>query len=244
MTQQAITTHKALLFHTISLKQLDALQEPYSHQPDKSGISLTVHDVKQSPSGSVIGAGRLLSEADKQELRDYLNGEDGIKGEWLPKNLMLINCQKMVWYVPSKIRTMHIKAGDKTLHLKIKWPSLVFCADSHGRLKIAAYAGTGRPNLTQPLYHAPLWNIYGDTRLCAGGAETTNIIAVSSMKIWEDAVFETVFTHSNHDRVLPDTKAGKQRAYLTFIKNKAKSGAAFRASDMSPLKKTLERWAS
>lgn len=244
MTLQTITPHKALLFHSFQKHQLDGLYDEYS-SPNQSGgqeLSLTIHDIKQSPTGSVIGAGRLLSEADKQEIRDYLNGEDGIKGEWLPSNLMLINSQKMVWYIPSKIRTMHIKAGEKVLHIKLKWPSLVFQADSSGRLKIAAYAGSGRPKLTQPLYHAPLWNIYADTRLCSGSATTTNIISVKSMKVWEEAVFDTVFTHSNHDNVLPNTKAGKQRAYLPFVKNKAKTGATFRVCDMTPLKMTLEQW--
>lgn len=246
MTQQAITTHKALLFHSLVKQQLDALNNggTNSYQSSNQELSLTVHDVKQSPSGAVIGAGRLLSEADKQELRDYLNGEDGIRGEWLPSNLMLINSQKMVWYVPSKLRTMHIKSGDKVLHIKLKWPSLIFQADSSGRLKVAAYAGTGRPKLSQPLYHAPLWNIYADTRLCSGSATTTDIISINSMKVWEEAVFDTVFTHSNHDNVLPNTKAGKQRAYLPFIKNKAKTGATFRVCDMTPLRMTLEQWVS
>lgn len=167
MTQQAITTHKALLFHSLAKQQLDALNQRdiASYQPVSDELSLTVHDVKQSPSGAVIGAGRLLSEADKQELRDYLNGEDGIKGEWLPSNLMLINSQKMVWYVPSKLRTMHIKAGDKVLHIKLKWPSLIFQADSSGRLKVAAYIGTGRPKLSQ-LSTMPRFGIFTVIRAC------------------------------------------------------------------------------
>lgn len=245
MTQQTITPQKALVFHSIDMPSLDALHDEDNQPYQSSGLqmALTVHDIKQSPTGAVITAGRVFSEADKQELRDYLNGEDGIKAEWLPSNLMLINSHKMVWYVPSKLRTMHIKVGDKVQHIKLKWPSLVFQADSNGRLKIAAYAGSGRPSLTQPLYHAPLWNIYADTRLCSGSATTTNIISVKSMKVWEEAVFDTLFTHSNHQRVLPNTATGKQRSYLPFIKNKAKTGASFRACDMTPLKMTLEQWA-
>lgn len=245
MTPYSIKTHKALLFHTVDKPEMDGLfDEDAIHSLNTKQLSLTIHDVKQSPTGSVIGAGRLISEADKQKLRDYLNGEDGVKTQWLPSNLLMINSQKMVWYVPSKIRTMHIKAGDEVLHIKLKFPSLVFHADCNGRLKVVAYVGNGRPKLTQPLYHAPLWNIYANTSLCSGTAVTTDIISVESMAIWEEAVFNTVFTHSNHNNVLSNNKAGKQRSYMAFIKKKAKSGAAFNVSDMTPLRMTLENWAA
>lgn len=246
MTPHTITPQKALVFHQIDMPPLDALHDnEYSYRDPSRGtqLALTVHDIQQSPTGAVITAGRLFSEADKQELRDYLNGEDSIKSEWLPSNLMLINSQKMVWYVPSKIRTMHITVGSKVQHISLKWPSLIFQADSDGQLKIAAYSGSARPKLSQPLYHAPLWNIYGNTKLCSGSAITTNIISVSSMKVWEDAVFETVFTHSNHGEVLKHTKSRKQRSYIRFIMEKARSGTSFKASEMTPLNITLEQWA-
>lgn len=244
MTQQAVTTTKALLFHNHYVPELTLMDEEYvSHSQNRSKVSLTVHDIKQSPTGSVIGAGRVLSEADKQDIRDFLNGEDEIKTGWLPSNLMMINSQQMVWYVPAKTRSMFIRQGDKQLQFKVKFPSLVFMANNSGTLKVAAYTGSGRPKLTQPLYHAPLWNIYADTRLCNGTAEITNIINVDAMQVWEDAMFNTMFTHSNHQNVLPKTKAGKQRAYISFIRAKAKAGTAFKSSEMTPLKMTLDQWA-
>lgn len=245
MTQQAVTTHKALLFHQIAKPALDGMNDPHYNvyaRPTQA-VTLTIHDVKQSPTGSVIGAGRVLSEADKQELRDYLNGEDGIKGEWLPENLMMLNSQKMIWYVPAKVRTMHIKTGDKVRHITLKWPSLVFKANAGRQLQVAAYAGSGRPKQNQKLYHAPLWNIYDDTRLCSGSADTTDVLDINAMKIWEEAVFETLFTHPNHDNVLPRSKTDK-RQYLSFIRAKAKAGESFKVADMTPLNTTLEQWAN
>lgn len=240
-TQHAIVTSKALLFHSVENTSL-AFTDEVNHN---TGISITVHDIKQAPTGSVIGAGRVMSETDKQEIRDFLNGEDAIKNAWLPENLMMLNSQRMVWYVPAQKRPMHFRTDKgKPLTLNVWYPSLVFCFNGSS-LSVAAYAGQGRPSLTQPLYHAPLWNIYSTTRLCAGNSDTTNIISVEAMAVWEEAIFNTLYSHANHNRVLAsfDGKSKDDPAYIRFIKQKAKSGDKFKASEMTPLGKSLDEWA-
>lgn len=178
----------------------------------------------------------------QRRLKIAVVGVGGVKGEWLPENLLMHNSQKMIWYVPAKVRTMHVKTGSKVQHIKLKWPSLVFMASAGRQLKVAAYAGSGRPKRNQKLYHAPLWNIYHDTRLCTGSIETPDILNMNAMQVWEDAVFETLFSHPNHDNVLPESRADR-RHYLSFIRAKGKAGESFKAGDMNPLNKTLEQWA-
>ena len=73
MTPYSIKTHKALLFHTVDKPEMDGLfDEDAIHSLNTKQLSLTIHDVKQSPTGSVIGAGRLISEADKLGRREVL----------------------------------------------------------------------------------------------------------------------------------------------------------------------------
>ena len=251
MQTSYIKTEKALLLHTIQTEDLQVLAlEDQTHfiGGRDTSMSLTVHDIKQAPDGPVLGAGRVLSEADKQEIRDYLNGESMIRDCWLPENLMMLNNKQMVWYVPAKKRPMYIKKKGKVISKVLMWPSLVFRFTSDRKLYVAAYAGSRRPSLDQPLYHAPLWNIYHDSHLCTGSATTTDVISVDAMTIWEDAIFETVFTHPNHAYVL-STNLNKQRigktsqaAYIKFIEKKCKSGERFKASEMQPLGRRLEQW--
>lgn len=65
------------------------------------------------------------------------------------------------------------------------------------------------------------------------------------MKVWEDAIFNTVFSHSNHANVIAVIKGNKKddRAYMRFIKSKAKSGDKITAKEMTPLGESLEQWA-
>lgn len=250
MQQSTLTSEKAIIIHTLT-DQPWTLVENYQsgdshHRQSTPSLALTVHDIKQSDKGAVMGAGRVLSEADKQQLKDYLNGESEIRNCWLPRNLMMLNSSQMVWYVPSRKRSMHFRTGGKVQHIDVNWPSLVFRFCASGTLYVAAYAGKGAPTVTTKLYHAPIWNIYDNTRLCTGSADTTNIIGVEAMAIWEAAIYDTLFSHSNHNKVIKPK--GKKTSvsdadYLRFMRLKAKRNEIIKATEMTPLNKTLEQWA-
>lgn len=250
MQQTALNTEKAIIIHTVKNTPLDVVRDyqggEFYHRQTDISLALTVHDIKQSSNGAVMGAGRVLSESDKQQLKDYLNGENEIRNCWLPRNLMMLNSSQMVWYVPSRKRPMHFRSNGKVMHIDVIWPSLVFRFSASGTLSVAAYAGKGAPKPSTKLYHAPLWNIYANTRLCAGSAETTNIIGVEAMPIWEAAIFDTLFSHSNHSLVIKpkgSQKAVSDASYLRFMRQKAKRNEIIKASEMTPLNKTLEQWA-
>lgn len=232
----AITTQQVLLFHQISTNELDFVRANNDGH-SRSNISITTHAIKETPSGSVIGAGRLLSEFDKQALRDFLNGEEEMKSGWIPENVMMMNSKRMVWYVPSKIRPMHFLTKDGSIHYSILWPSLVFCFDAQKRLRVATFMGNRRPRLDQKLFHAPIWNVDSNGVLCAGSNTTTQQISIEAMQIWEEAIFKSNFSHRNHDKVLAvDTP------YLKFIKQKSNSGERITAKELTPINKTLQDW--
>lgn len=234
--QHAISTQQVLLFHQISTAELDFVRADRGGA-SRSNISITTHPIKETPSGSVIGAGRLLSEFDKQALRDFLNGEEEMKSGWIPENIMMMNSKRMVWYVPSKVRPMHFLTKDGSNHHLVSWASMVFCFDANKGLRVAAYMGNRRPRLDQKLFHAPIWNVDSQGRLCAGSNTTTQEISIEAMQVWETAVFNSNFSHKNHNNVLAvDTP------YLKFIKQKSKSGESITAKELTPINKTLQAW--
>ena len=88
--QPLITTTKALLFHEVNQTSLSVIDGSDSHNPSLTK-SITIHSIKNTPSGSVMGAGRLMSEHDKNVLRDYLNDDHSQQTQWLPENLLCLN---------------------------------------------------------------------------------------------------------------------------------------------------------
>tara|TARA_R110001606_G_scaffold399101_1_gene580707 strand:+ start:245 stop:613 length:369 start_codon:yes stop_codon:yes gene_type:complete len=115
---------------------------------------------------------------------------------------------------------------------------------SNGRgLHVAAYSGSGRPSLTQPLYNAPLWNINAEGHLCSGSEDTTSKLGVDAMAISEEAVFNTLFSHSGTSLVLAISKGKKDdKQYIKFIKQKALTNTKFKTSEMVPMKQALQQW--
>lgn len=108
---------------------------------------------------------------------------------------------------------------------------------------MAAYSGSGRSSLTQPIYNAPLWNINAEGHLCSGSADTTSKLGVDAMAIWEEAVFNTLFSHSGTSLVLAISKGKKDdKQYIKFIKQKALANTKFKTSEMVPMKQILQQW--
>lgn len=243
MVNSGVNTNLALLFHEGSTESLTFASNTLPVR--KSTTFVTVHDIKRGRKGPVLGAGRLMSESDKAAICDLLLGNEETADVWWPSNLLMMNAQKLVWYVVGRKRPMYFINGEKSFQLNLVWPSLIFCY-SHARgLRIVAYAGRGRPTSTQRCYHAPLWNIGADTKLCVGSNLTTNVIAPESMPVWEDAIYESNFSHANHDKLLRPAKGGRNRqspSYLAFLRQKAKSGEPIRAREMVPLGMSVEAW--
>jgi PRTRC genetic system protein B len=238
MTQQTpIVTKKAMLIHSFDKPGLDVLGARNSQE-----TIITVHDIKRSRGTEVMGVGKMLSAEDKAFLINLLNGNSLNEDQWLPDNILMMNSRKVVWFVPGKRRKMHFKLGQKKSHHEVIWPSLCFFHQVGKQLRIAAYAGSRRPKIDQPLYHAPLWNIYEHTGLCSGSCETPGSTNVDAISTWEEAIFNSYFTHANHSNVLANGKS-RDTKYLKVIRSKEKSGKPFFVREMVPLRKTLREWA-
>lgn len=63
------------------------------------------------------------------------------------------------------------------------------------------------------------------------------------MAISEEAVFNTLFSHSGTSLVLAISKGKKDdKQYIKFIKQKALTNTKFKTSEMVPMKQALQQW--
>jgi PRTRC genetic system protein B len=229
-----VSTEKALLFHKLKYEPL--LFDGTYASPE---YRVTVHDVHNYDDGTHIGVGKLVSESDMEFINAALSTPSSDASSWIPENLLLKDARNIVWFVPAKKRLMYFNLNSKQYSYEVIWPSLVFHATPNDKLFITAYAGTSRPSKKTRLYHAPLWNIYAGTDLCVGSGDIPTAFNYSSMKTWEDSVFNTNFSHSNHINYLRINTN-----YLSLIKNKSRTSKPFLAKEMAPLNINLEQWVS
>jgi PRTRC genetic system protein B len=72
-------------------------------------------------------------------------------------------------------------------------PSLIFKVSGRD-LSVRAVATNSRPSPETPMKTAPYWNT--DIRVCPGSMRVPDTIDVASISQWEDAFFQSEFTHA------------------------------------------------
>jgi PRTRC genetic system protein B len=220
---------KALIIQQIS-------KDPFARGNGASFI-VTEHKIHQRPGDAVpmIGAGKALSKAGCRRVATQLAGigerpDDGAP-VFLPDNLLVASKSILCWHEPSKVRPMwFIEAGTS---VSVKWPHLVFVASERG-LRVFAMLGNKRPTTETKLYHAPLMNIYGDGRLCFGSAVCPDRITVDSIPEWNAAIFDSRFSHVNHDRTIKGAVTSTEHA--RWWRDRNGQDKALKASDLVRIK--------
>ena len=244
-TPQNIQAVSAIVIHQMVKGQLNLCSGDQGYS-SSSGLTsnesvMTVHPIIQSNKGPVMGVGKPITDVDRELIAQALLSIDGVPDSPATANVEWSAYMRhqsstyQLWYVPPAKRKMYFKgiAAKNQNALDLWWPGLIFFYHADLGFRIFAYAGRGRPKKHQRLYHAPLWNVYCDGRLCLGTAVGNNSLNAEGRKAWEDAIFESNFTHSNHDQVIPNKKEGKNdKGYMHLIKQKAKDGARFMAKEM------------
>jgi PRTRC genetic system protein B len=86
-------------------------------------------------------------------------------------------------------------------------PALLF-AVRNGVLFVRALAESKRPGAGSKLAAAPYWNIDSDGRVCAGTMRISKSVTVASIPIWQQAFFQSEFTHLGGAGRLTTIKGG------------------------------------
>ncbi len=180
----------------------------YSKNP---GAFVTKHPVVLSPEGvPSLGAGTALAKSDVTDLLREIQGSLSL--EFLPAHVLARTQESIVWWAPAAVRSMFYaeEKGREVALLSGKrfpQPVLVFRARS-GSLDVRAVACHSRPEADTPLFCAPYWNVNDQGGVCLGSARVPREVTIASLTRWEEAFFQSEFTHPNAMKKLTEHPGG------------------------------------
>lgn len=201
----------------------------------------TLHPVTHNAGRANIGAGQALTESALRQALRQLGAPKGMGG-WVPPCLLYIDDHTLVWHVYPRHRTVFFAsgAGVGVAHLNAPHPGLVFAV-----IRSSWYVAATRNAITfeaplpsVPLYHAPYPNVYADGRICEGNVTLPNRIAPDTLMGFEDAFFDSKFTHANNPAATSHPK-GLVGLWRFLIDAKP---ASFPLDYLTPMGLTLEQF--
>jgi len=232
----SVIPNQAILFHRASMN---------THTQSMSHNFATLHDIKvDKDNRPAIMEGQLMSQdCIVSVLKDMAGMNQKKSLQVLPDNIIAQSDDSLVWHIPGNMRHMLFKNGKKTTKIVVPYPSLIFKVIDNS-LSVVATKYKRTPRTDDVIYHAPLMNIYSDSRVCVGSADCPDNADIESMAGWESVIFDTLFTHTNHDFTLQQesNKSTSTKELYAFYKS-IKSDMRFpknRLNTMSEL--TLEEW--
>lgn len=231
----------------------------FFHQRKQVLASVTAHSVETDANGvPVVGPGRPLTPEDEQALLDLMLGREQAEPvEILPPTVLYRDRNATIWWLPPMIRPMHLRTHDDGAQTIVThWPNLVALVRNR-TLHLVAVEGSERPGASTELFHAPLPNVFASTQVCTGSARLPLAMRISDLPGWESVVFDSAFTHVNHDATLraPERKQRKRagpraaagnaqnaRADASYWAARAGQVEPFPNASLNPLGITLAEW--
>ena len=170
----------------------------------------TVHSIVQEKADGtpLLGSGQLLSTAALRELTKQL--ETSCPAEFLPDHVIARTPELIAWWTPAAIRTMFFRGGSELAGISGKLfphPALLFVVRS-GVLFVRALPSNRRPDPDTRLAAAPYWNIDAKGAVCAGTMRAPKSLTVGSIAAWQQAFFQSEFTHPGGAGRLTRRKGG------------------------------------
>jgi PRTRC genetic system protein B len=192
---------------------LAATQKP----PKSSGQEAfaTVHEAKRSPDGGApyLDAGQPLTIDFLTQLAKGLGRTT--ECETLPPNILAYTPDMLVWWTRRRHRVMFYGGSSDGRSLSGKvfpQPPLVFkvCGSA---LSVRALGEDRRPQPNTALMVGPYWNCDRQGgRVCQGSMRVPGNLCLAARKAWENAFFESEFTHAALGATLKRDKSGHDGA--------------------------------
>jgi PRTRC genetic system protein B len=212
---------------------------------------ITSHPVSVGHDGPLIGPGQALSVDDESRLLSILTRNTASHFAILPETVLAVGADRVLWFIPGKVRTMIVRATGKVRRLNVPWPTLVVDA-SRDELRVAAIPTALRPTPGTPLFHAPIANVDHNGMVCVGSAELPVGFSAVDIPGWESVIMDTAFSHTNQEHTLrlpaldgscPANAPVDDGAHFGFWSGLHKSGAAvFPVEALVPMDTTLSEW--
>ena len=185
-------------------------------------VMATVHGVVQTGTNCppALGAGQLLSTAVLRELTKQLGGSG--QAEYLPDNVIARTPELIAWWTPASIRPMFFRQGSDLANISgriFPHPALLF-AVRNSVLFVRALPENRRPAANTKLASAPYWNIDSNGMVCAGTMRIPKSLSVASIPIWQQAFFQSEFTHPGGAGRLTTRKGGTAALWKSLVRKK------------------------
>jgi PRTRC genetic system protein B len=185
-------------------------------------VMATVHGVvqKEADGTPLLGAGQLLSTAALRELARQLG--TSCAAEYLPDHVVARTPELIAWWTPASIRPIFFRQGSELASVSGKQfpnPALLFVV-RNGALFVRALPTNERPQAGTKLSAAPYWNINGDGAVCAGTMRTPKSLSVDSISAWQQAFFQSEFTHPGGAGRLTRRKGGTEALWKSLAGKK------------------------
>ena len=208
----------------------------------KSRGFVTWHDVRRDATGGApfLGEAQELTTDFVHHLAQGLG--TAIPNEILPESILVRTAETIAWWTPAMVRTMFFAAHDPEAHKRtgqrLCQPPLVWKVQRRD-LWVRALSEDHRPVANTSLMIAPYWNVDGETGwTCQGSMRSPDDIGVNTIPLWEQAFYQSEFTHHTGTRRLTTHPKG----FLGLWTGLAGGGRTFPVKYLAPAKETLQEF--
>jgi PRTRC genetic system protein B len=201
----------------------------------------SVHGVvqKETDGTPLLGSGQLLSTAVLRELTKQLG--TSCPAEFLPENVVARTPELIAWWTPAAARPIFFRDGSELAGISGKLlphPALLFVV-RNGVLFVRALPKNRRPDADTRLAAAPYWNIDSNGAVCAGTMCAPKSLAVNFIPAWQQAFFQSEFTHPGGAGRLTKRKGGTAALWKGLTGKKVFPRSAL--IEMEPLNEYLRK---
>jgi PRTRC genetic system protein B len=163
------------------------------------GAFASLHRVKQAgDEAPFLAPGEPLTTAFVRALAQGLGAQ--VKPEIFPENILARTPDLLVWWSLPQRRVMFFGGTDQEARklngLLFPHPALIFKVAGKD-LFVRAIATISRPGPDTPLKTAPYWNTDSRGLVCAGSMRVPESSDIASISGWQDAYFQSQFTHAS-----------------------------------------------
>lgn len=196
------------------------------------------HEAKPGPGeGACLGEAQALTTEFVRSLSQGLRTE--VQPELLPENILVWSSDLVVWWSRRAVWRMFFRNNSEVLAglsgEPFSQPALLWCVSGQ-ELTVRALAADRRPGADTPLMIAPYWNVDGDSgRVCLGSMRIPELAGVAALAQWEQAFFQSEFTHQTGVKRL--VRCGK--GYFDVWEQIRGGRRAFPAKCLVPANETL-----
>ena len=219
---------------------------------NQEAAAFTTHPIVRRDGRTTIGPGSPITIGTLESLAAAVG--KNIAACYLPPTVISVGFGQLIWWCPAGRRRIWFKADgrfngggkvdnsetQRVTRLNGKFtqhPPLVFAVRGQ-KLAVFALATNERPEPATPLYRAPYWNLWEDGVMCRGDRHVTNEAVPAAIPEYQDAFFNSAFTHTNITR-LTRFPGGHAALWEDLARRKAPPAEKYWSQHLNRLNKNL-----